>query len=98
MEPVRGETDSKLSRGQRADEKAYGLFYFGKRWTPVGSIVWRIVEELAKKAPAEMGRVSARGLPRHLEDVSGVEAEDLGGSLARIGGKGGERLTAPLRR
>jgi hypothetical protein len=83
MESIIRSMDTEVVEGLCADEEACGPSRFNNGWTRLDSIVWRVLEELAKN-PAEMGRVSARGLPRHLRDMSGAEAEDLGGSFSPV--------------
>ena len=52
----------------------------------IAGILCAILEELAKNS-TEISE-SARGLPRHTSEMSGAEAEDLGGILSLREGQG----------
>ena len=52
----------------------------------IAGILSAILQELAKNS-TEISE-SARGLPRHISEMSGAEAEDLGGILSLREGQG----------
>jgi hypothetical protein len=83
VESVKAGMDLDLKGGLRPGAGDCGLLCSWDGLAPIGSIVWGVLEEVAKNS-TEIS-ASARGLPRHHDAVLGKEAEDLGGILSRIG-------------
>jgi hypothetical protein len=83
VETIRAGMEFDLEERPCSDSRDCGLLCSCGELVPIGWIVWEVLEEVAKNS-TEISD-SARGLPRHPEEMPGREAEDLGGIVSRVG-------------
>ena len=76
----------KDGEGRHCDGRGGRPFILTGELQQIAGILSAIVKELAKNS-TEISE-SARGLPRHTSEMSGAEAEDLGGILSLREGQG----------
>ena len=76
----------KEGEGRHSDGRGGRPFLVTGELEQIAGILSAILQELAKNS-TEI-RESARGLPRHISEMSGAEAEDLSGILSRREGQG----------
>ena len=77
---------SKDSEGRHSNGRGGRPFLLTEELQHISGILSAVLEELAKNS-AEISE-SARGLPRHTSEMSGAEAEGLGGILSLREGQG----------